>query len=55
MFNEVKSLNEECGVFGVWGHPDAARVTYFDYTVCNIATKKVQGLSRMMRGNSMVP
>jgi len=29
MFNEVKSLNEECGVFGVWGHPDAALVTYF--------------------------
>lgn len=29
MFNEVKSLNEECGVFGVWGHPDAAPVTYF--------------------------
>lgn len=29
MFNEVKSLNEECGVFGVWGHTDAARVTYF--------------------------
>lgn len=29
MFNEVKSLNEECGVFGIWGHPDAARVTYF--------------------------
>lgn len=29
MFNEVKSLNEECGVFGVWDHPDAARVTYF--------------------------
>jgi amidophosphoribosyltransferase len=26
---EVKSLNEECGVFGIWGHPDAARVTYF--------------------------
>ncbi|MDT2612290.1 amidophosphoribosyltransferase [Enterococcus dongliensis] len=29
MSNEVKSLNEECGVFGIWGHPDAARVTYF--------------------------
>jgi len=26
---EIRSLNEECGVFGVWGHPDAARVTYF--------------------------
>ncbi|MFC4771701.1 amidophosphoribosyltransferase [Enterococcus hermanniensis] len=29
MFNEVKSLNEECGVFGIWGHQDAATVTYF--------------------------
>ncbi|WP_207694242.1 amidophosphoribosyltransferase [Enterococcus sp. DIV0212c] len=29
MSYEVKSLNEECGVFGIWGHPDAARVTYF--------------------------
>lgn len=29
MSYEVKSLNEECGVFGVWGHPDAARVSYF--------------------------
>ncbi|MHC5216067.1 amidophosphoribosyltransferase [Enterococcus sp. LJL128] len=29
MSYEVKSLNEECGVFGVWGHPDASRVTYF--------------------------
>lgn len=26
---EAKSLNEECGVFGIWGHPDAARITYF--------------------------
>lgn len=29
MSYEVKSLNEECGIFGVWGHPDAARVAYF--------------------------
>ncbi len=26
---EVKSLNEECGVFGIWGHPEAAQLTYF--------------------------
>lgn len=26
---ESKTLNEECGLFGVWGHPDAARLTYF--------------------------
>ena len=29
MSHEVKSLNEECGIFGIWGHPDAASVTYF--------------------------
>ncbi|HGI8505762.1 TPA: amidophosphoribosyltransferase [Streptococcus agalactiae] len=29
MIYEVKSLNEECGVFGIWGHPQAAQVTYF--------------------------
>lgn len=26
---ETKSLNEECGVFGIWGHPQASQVTYF--------------------------
>lgn len=29
MVAEIKSLNEECGVFGVWGHPEAARLSYF--------------------------
>ena len=29
MTYEVKSLNEECGVFGIWGHLDAAKLTYF--------------------------
>lgn len=29
MSNEVRSLNEECGVFGVWGHEDANQITYF--------------------------
>lgn len=23
------SLHEECGIYGIWGHPDAARLTYF--------------------------
>ena len=26
MFDEI---HEECGVFGIWGHPQAAHVTYF--------------------------
>ncbi|NSL53014.1 amidophosphoribosyltransferase [Calidifontibacillus erzurumensis] len=29
MLAEIKGLNEECGVFGVWGHPDAAHLTYY--------------------------
>ncbi|CAM3883016.1 amidophosphoribosyltransferase [Lederbergia lenta] len=29
MFAEVRGLNEECGVFGIWGHPDAAQITYY--------------------------
>lgn len=28
MLNEVSSLNEECGVFGVWGSPDAVALTH---------------------------
>ena len=29
MSYEVKSLNEECGVFGIWGHHEASNVAYF--------------------------
>jgi amidophosphoribosyltransferase len=25
---EIDKLHEECGVFGIYGHPDAARLTY---------------------------
>ncbi|WP_223702092.1 amidophosphoribosyltransferase [Sutcliffiella deserti] len=29
MLAELKGLNEECGVFGVWGHPEASQITYY--------------------------
>ncbi|WP_062052262.1 amidophosphoribosyltransferase [Bacillus sp. JCM 19034] len=29
MFAEIKGLNEECGVFAIWGHKDAAQLTYY--------------------------
>ena len=29
MSAELEGIHEECGIFGVWGHPDAARLTYF--------------------------
>ncbi|MFT8872134.1 MAG: amidophosphoribosyltransferase [Sporolactobacillus sp.] len=29
MFDVGKELNEECAVFGIWGHDDAAKLTYY--------------------------
>ncbi len=29
MLAEIKGLNEECGVVGVWGHSDAAQIAYY--------------------------
>ncbi|WP_028784674.1 amidophosphoribosyltransferase [Thalassobacillus devorans] len=29
MLGEIKGLNEECGIFGVWGHEEAAQITYY--------------------------
>ncbi|KGX90239.1 amidophosphoribosyltransferase [Pontibacillus halophilus JSM 076056 = DSM 19796] len=29
MLNEIRGLNEECGVFAVWGHEEAAQLTYY--------------------------
>lgn len=29
MLAELKGLNEECGLFGVWGHENAAQITYY--------------------------
>jgi len=29
MLAELRGLNEECGVFGVWGHTDAPQITYY--------------------------
>lgn len=29
MLAELRGLNEECGVFGIWGHKDAAQISYY--------------------------
>ncbi|MCP1146132.1 amidophosphoribosyltransferase [Lysinibacillus endophyticus] len=29
MLGEIRGLNEECGVFGIWGHPDSAHISYY--------------------------
>ena len=29
MLAEIRGLNEECGLFGIWGHEDASQITYY--------------------------
>ncbi|MBC2311313.1 amidophosphoribosyltransferase [Listeria booriae] len=29
MSTEIKGLNEECGIFGIWNHSSAAQITYY--------------------------
>ncbi|KGR88607.1 amidophosphoribosyltransferase [Lysinibacillus odysseyi] len=29
MLAEIRGLNEECGVFGIWGHKEAAQLSYY--------------------------
>ncbi|MFJ8263888.1 amidophosphoribosyltransferase [Rummeliibacillus sp. NPDC094406] len=29
MLGEIRGLNEECGVFGIWGHPNPAQMSYY--------------------------
>ena len=29
MLAEIRGLNEECGVFGIWGHTEAAQLSYY--------------------------
>ncbi len=29
MLTELRGLNEECGVFGIWGHPQASQLAYY--------------------------
>ncbi|MEQ6375577.1 amidophosphoribosyltransferase [Bacillaceae bacterium S4-13-56] len=29
MLTEIRGLNEECGLFGIWGHVDAVQLTYY--------------------------
>ncbi|OCS86971.1 amidophosphoribosyltransferase [Caryophanon tenue] len=29
MLTEIRGLNEECGVFGIWGHQESAQLSYY--------------------------
>ena len=40
----MRGINEECGVFGIWNHPEASHVTYFGLIVSNTVARKGLGL-----------
>jgi len=48
---EIKSLNEECGVFGVWGTPDAANLTYFGLHALQHRGQEGAGITANNAGN----
>ena len=61
MLAELRGLNEECGVFGVWGHEDAAQISYYGLHAlqhrgqegAGIVTKDSKGL-HVVKGEGLV-
>lgn len=61
MLAELRGLNEECGVFGIWGHEDAAQISYYGLHAlqhrgqegAGIATKDHKGL-HVVKGEGLV-
>ena len=43
---EINKLREECGVFGIYGHPDAARLTYLGLYALQHRGQESCGMSR---------
>lgn len=40
MLAEIKGLNEECGVFGIWGHEEAPQITYYGSTASSTEDRR---------------
>ncbi|BAQ08817.1 amidophosphoribosyltransferase [Bacillus sp. OxB-1] len=61
MLAELRGINEECGVFGIWGNEDAAQLTYYGLHAlqhrgqegAGIATKNGKGL-QVIKGEGLV-
>lgn len=57
-----RSLHEECGVFGVWGVPEAASLTYYGLHAlqhrgqegCGIVTVNEDGVLKRVKGEGLV-
>lgn len=61
-FVQPRELHEECGVFGVWGVPDAASLTYYGLHSlqhrgqegCGIVAVNDEGVLRRVKGEGLV-
>lgn len=61
MLAELRGLNEECGIFGIWGHEDAAQLSYYGLHAlqhrgqegAGIVTKDDKGL-HVVKGEGLV-
>lgn len=61
-FIQSRELHEECGVFGVWGVPDAASLTYYGLHSlqhrgqegCGIVAVNDEGVLRRVKGEGLV-
>lgn len=52
MFAQLKTLQEECGIFGVWNHPNAAQISY--YALHSLQHRGQQGAGIVVSdGNSL--
>ena len=58
----MNGLNEECGVFGIWGVPDAANLTYYALHAlqhrgqegCGIVAAASDGSMKRIKGEGLV-
>ena len=50
MLAELRGLQEECGVFGIWNHPRAAQMTY--YALHSLQHRGQEGLESQPRTES---
>ena len=54
MFTEIRGLNEECGVFGIWGHTESAQLSYYGLHALQHRGQEGAGIV-VTDGNSLRP
>lgn len=54
MFTEIRGLNEECGVFGIWGHNESAQLSYYGLHALQHRGQEGAGIV-VTDGNSLRP